>query len=306
MFNAYSYLDDVSPLFEDESFYTNDFLLNKILDIYNVCVKLIEDNNPNSILPGKLVYYFLNGFKITLEFDYEHNFSIMPNMTSLAIGLTGYVYWEMPDYEDVLYDIALSVWKFSSAKWLDYCTVSVFLYMVEYVRREYGLEWDISLMDEFTEYWKMIEHFVNVPSPSRHADYLIDLAGMVLKLKDFTKASIQPILDYFSVDLSYEPPFRDAVTADSLSYLYCELIGIIFLGYREKKLQWVEYSKTKIKTGYMVIEIARDPLYPDWFLQRQVDYVVLNPFPEEHYTLNPATNIYERNYCFLAEFMLIF
>ena len=69
----------------------------------------------------------------------------------------------------------------------------------------------------------------------------------------------------------------------------------------------VDNSVDEALAGYAKhIEITVDPFYPEWWLEREVEYRDLNPFPANQYVRNARTGNLEAQYRFMAEFMLIF
>ena len=178
---------------------------------------------------------------------------------------------------------------------------------MEYYNQKYNISLRLADFDNFTTYWtlteKMYIKFSNLKISS-----VFQLAIDVGQLADFSMRSLDAIL--FSIGKSvadYELSFSDRINNSSKSYLFIELCHLWSGFHTQTRLDWHELSSTfTAPNTTTAIEVAIDPLYPDWLLQRIVTYNPTFNFPTEQYVLNPATNIYEAQYRFMAEFMLIF
>ena len=304
-FNALSYLGDVMPLFEDESFYTNDFLINKVNDIYEWCEHLTNNNNFDSPLVGKFVYYFKNHFKQTLEFDYETYFTPMflPDMMNIALCLTGAILWGITDYNEFLIELSGGM-LLTGGDPVDYAGYVCYIYLTYYIKQKYNLIFEFNEYVDWEKYWTIIEPFAN--SYITDGTVFLTLASKCDALDGFEPEKINAILTYAGIDTSkYTMEYDEPISNYSKSYFFLEVVNLLLGGEHGKPI-WVNYSEETAPAGDIIVtQLAADYL-TGWQLTRQLTFSDPNPFPPFHHVLNLATDVYEPQYRFLAEFMLIF
>ena len=304
MFQTNSYIDAVAPLFEDESFYTNDFLLDKVNDIYQLCEDFTDNDHFDSPIVGKFVYYFKNYFKQTLEFDYETYFTSMffPDMVNVGVCLTGPIFWEETNYNTFLMDLSNGLLLDGDPN--DYGEYGAYICKVYEIKQKYNLTFEFSEFLDFTKYWTLIEPFAN--SYITDGTVFLTLASKCNAIDEFQAGKINDILTSVGIEpTKYTMEYDEPISNYSKSYFFLEIANLL-IGKEHKEPFWVNFSEETLPTGDIVVtQIAEDPLV-EWQLKRQLTYSDANPFPSAHYVLNPATNIYVPQYRFLAEFMLIF
>ena len=307
-FYATPFENDVLELWADESYYTNDYLLDKIEQIYQWSYELDIFENYYSSIVQKFVWFFTQNFKNILSYDYVDVFGNPQNMTTVGACLAAYIYNDYNNYVNangVIEQLDNSGLDFSDPDTDNFIDFVMYTECVDYYNDNYGTHFTTGDWDTFTAYWSMIDLYAQ----KYNLDYntLIQLAFTMDTLPDFSRANINILLGIIGKQPGdFTLYFSDALNVNSVSYLFIELCNLMGGHFSTEPLKWHEYSFTKAPGLITAIEITFDPFYPEWCFEREVEYRELNPFPEEQYVVNAITGDYEAQYRFMAEFMLIF
>ena len=297
----------MAPLFADETFYDRDFLVDKLDQIVEWVV-LLQDNNIMTPAVECFVRFFLLHFKSVMTYSYVRNFDTMPNMNTLGVCLAAYIYNNVDDYttdNGVLKALSNSVNDFTMEDADSKFDFVMFTECMFFYNDKYGMV--LTELDDvmFTWYWTMVDEYAQKFNLDRSTLY--ELASTLDTIPDFSRANIDVLLTIIGRQpTDFTVNFSNAVNNDSLSYLFIELCNLMAGHYSTELLNWHEYSATTAPGLTTAIEITFDPFYPEWWLEREVEYRDANPFPEEQYVVNALTGDYEAQYRFMAEFMLIF
>ena len=300
-----SYYENIlTPLWE-ESFYTNDFLVNCLYDIVSWANAL---NNARKETPsvGKMVNFFINDFLKVIFYNYD-KFGDMPYFPSLGACLAAIVYYEDYDVYDYLDSLTEYTVGFTSTKPDSYFDYALFSYYRLVNNQKYNI--NISANDDelYVGYWSVVQPYIEKLC-IKDAHMLLNLAYLCYSMDlDFLEDQDKCFNLIGKNRIYFDWNFNDTTSDKSTMYFFIELVHL-YVGYEQEPLNWQELSSTYNETTKetTAIEIAFDPLFPEWLLTREVKYGSLSSFPSEQYKLNTKTNIYEPQYRFLAEFMLIF
>ena len=298
------YEEALSPLWEDKSFYINDWLLNTIGSIINWATDL-ERNDYFTIAVEKFVNFYRGGFMNFLYYNYDMYFDDSLYLPALGVCLAAPIFYGNYNIEDYFDELQTTTLKFKKTTLDYYFSFTMFNYYRIYNNTEY--KYNISIKDGtiFTEYW-------NVVGPLMKKIALND-AHLMLKLADAcNKCDIEDdmdvgdCLDIIGKDSSdYEILFTNGNSLHSRMYFFIELAHL-YAGYKQEPLIFHEYSSSyhEPSNTTTALEIAIDPLYPDWWFYRYVFYNPTTHFKSEQIYLDGTE--YKYRYRFFAEFMLIF
>ena len=243
-----------------------------------------------------------------MRYSYVTKFDDMPNMAALGLCLAAYIYNNADDYTSntgVISALHDSTYDFIDPDPDIYYDFVMYTECMLYFNDKYGTSMDTIDEVMFKWYWTMVDSYAQKYNLD-HA-LLFELAMTMDTMPDYSRANIDILLDLIGKKpTDFTLNFSDGVNNDSLSYLFIELCNLMSGRYTNKPLDWHEYSST-VRIGVTTaIEIAIDPLYPEWWFEREVEYRDLNPFPADQYVRNAITGNLEAQYRFMAEFMLIF
>ena len=305
IFKDTEYAEDLAPLFEDESFYTNDFIVDRAFLILQWCNDIIKQGIYTPVV-SMMVYFFKHSFISTI---YQFPIDVYPPTISACLAPFIYTggFEDNENYRRT----------FKALK--DYATVNLaslnpddVLDFVMFIQCciLYKCTATYDRFNDFTKVWSMVLFVKYELKLSVDIDTMFELAVACYNLPDFTRASIDPLLDMINKKPSdFEVQFGGIILNLQRSHLFVELAHLSTGKFEQRPLEWsraTEYEQTQLPIVSTEYEWAIDPLYPEWRFAREVEYNNLNPFPEEQYVLNPDTNKKEAQYRFMAEFMLIF
>ena len=299
-----SYYEDVlTPLLEDKSFYTNDYLLHKLYDILHWAIDL-ELRDHYTIAVDKFVKFFLSGFMDFLNYDFSKYDSKL-YLPALGVCLAAPIYYEKYSIVDYLDELQGSGNPFITPTLELYYSFTMFNYYRIYNNTKF--KYNIGVKDGtiFTEYWSVVEPLMKKLS-LKDAHLMLQLAKACSTCDIGDNYQVEDCLAIIGKDWEdFEFLFSNGNCDQSRMYFFIELTHL-YAGYKQEPLVWHEYSSSYYEptNTTTAIEIAIDPLYPDWWIYREVIYNPATYFKPEHIYLDGRE--YKYRYRFFAEFMLIF